>query len=72
MTRRTETGVMMMTTRKFFIGTQLEASLHGRSVIEDATETTMAYVTSSVPEIHAARLKAGAEIGSVKSKNSVI
>jgi hypothetical protein len=40
MTRRTKTGVMMMTIEKAFVGTQPVASLHGRSVAEDAIETT--------------------------------
>jgi hypothetical protein len=69
MTRRTETEVMMMTTGKAFMGTRLAASLHRRSVAEDAIETTATHATSSVTEMHVAELKADAEIGSVKSKN---
>jgi hypothetical protein len=72
MTRRTETGVMMMTTGKVFLGTRPVASLHRRSMAEDTTETTVTYATSSAIEMHAAKLKADSKIGSVKSKNSVI
>jgi hypothetical protein len=72
MTRRTETRVMMMTTGKAFMGTRLAASLHERSTAEDATETTMTYVTSSAPEMHAVESKVGAKIKSVKSKNSAM
>jgi hypothetical protein len=72
MTRRTGTRVMMMTTRKVFVGTRPAASLHWRSAVKDASETTMTYATSSVVEMHAAELKANAEIGRVKSKNNVM
>jgi hypothetical protein len=72
MTKRTETGDTMMTTRKAFRGTQPAASLHRRSAAEDAIETTTTYVTSSTTEIHAADLKTGVEIGSVKGKNSAM
>jgi hypothetical protein len=72
MTRRTETGVMMMTTGKAFMGTRPAASLHWRSVAENAIETTLTYVTSSMIEMHAAELKADAEIEGMKSKNSVM
>jgi hypothetical protein len=63
---------MMMTIRKAFVGTRPKASLHRRSVVEDATETTVTYATSSAPEMHVDELKAGAEIGNVKSKNIVM
>jgi hypothetical protein len=72
MTRRIGTGVMMMTTGRVLVGTQPAASLHRRSVTEDAIETTMTYTTSSVIGMHATELKTGAEIGSVKSKNSAM
>jgi hypothetical protein len=65
MTRRTETGVMMMTTSRVLIGTRPAASLNKRSAAEDATETTMV-------EMHMAKLKTDAEIRSVKSKNSAM
>jgi hypothetical protein len=72
MTRRTETGVMMMTTRKAFVGTRPAASLHRRSTVEDASETTATYATSSAAEMHMTELKANAKIVSVKSKNSAM
>jgi hypothetical protein len=62
MTRRTEIGVMMVTTGKAFMATRPAASLHGRSVAKDATKTTMTNVTSSMPKMHLAGLKADAEI----------
>jgi hypothetical protein len=65
------TGVMTMTTGKVFMGTWPAASLHARSMAKDTAETTMIYMTSSAPEMHAAESKTGTEIGSVKSKNSV-
>jgi hypothetical protein len=70
MTRRTKTGVMMMTTWRVLMGTRLVASLHQMSTAEDATKTIVTYMTSSAVGMHAAELKTGAEIGSVKSKNS--
>jgi hypothetical protein len=72
MTRRTETGVRMMTTEKVFVGTRPAASLHRRSLAKDATETTVTYATSSAVEIYEVKLKAGTEIGSVKSKSSTM
>jgi hypothetical protein len=69
MTRRTETGVMMMTTEKAFLGTHLAASLHKRSAAEDVTEATMTFAMSSTAEMHATELKDDTNIGSVKSKN---
>jgi hypothetical protein len=72
MTRRAETGVMMMTTRKAFVQTLLVASLHGRSTAEDTIEASMTYVMSSAPNMHVAKLKADAEIKSVKSKKSAM
>jgi hypothetical protein len=72
MSRRTETGVMMMTTGKAFIRTRPIASLHERRAAEDAIETTVTYATSFTAEMHAAELKADAEIGSVKSKSSTM
>jgi hypothetical protein len=72
MTRRAEIGVMMMMTEKVFMGTRSVASLHKRSVANDAIETIATYMTSSMVEMHTAKMKAGAEIGSVKSKNSVM
>jgi hypothetical protein len=72
MTRRMETGVMMVTTRRAFVGTRPVASLHKRSTAEDAAETTMIYATSSALEMHAAESKADIEIRSVKSKNNVM
>jgi hypothetical protein len=63
MTRRTECGVMMVTTGRGFVGTQPAASLHGRNMAEDAVETTMAYVMSSVPEMHAAGSKPAPKSG---------
>jgi hypothetical protein len=62
MTRRIVIGVMMVTTRRAFVGTQPVASLHRRSTTEDAAETTVAYVTSSAPEMHTTESKAGAKI----------
>jgi hypothetical protein len=70
MTKRTETGVMMVTTARAFVGTRPAESLHGGTIAEDAAKPIVICVTSSTPEMHAAELKAGAEIGSVKSKNS--
>jgi hypothetical protein len=72
MTRRTETGDTIMTTEKASRGTWLAASLHGRSATEDTTETTVTYVMSSTPKMHTAKSKDNTEIGSVKSKNSVM
>jgi hypothetical protein len=72
MTRRMETGVMMVTTGRAFVGYRLAASLHGRSAVEDAAETTVIHMTSFTAEMHAAEEKADAEIGSVKSKNSAM
>jgi hypothetical protein len=72
MTRRTGTGVTMMTTGRVLVGTWPVASLHRRSAIEDTTETTVTYVTSSATEMHVAELKTGAKIGSMKSKNSAM
>jgi hypothetical protein len=48
MTRRMETRVIMMTTRKAFMGTRPAASLHMRRA-EDAIETTVTYAMSFVP-----------------------
>jgi hypothetical protein len=62
---------MMVTTGRVFVGTRPAASLHAGSVAEDAAETTVIYMTSSMPEMHVAESKAGAEIGSMKNKNSV-
>jgi hypothetical protein len=53
MTRRIETGAMMMTTRRVLMGTRPAASLHQRSITEEATKTTVTYVTSSTAEMHA-------------------
>jgi hypothetical protein len=72
MTRRTEAGVMMMTTERVLMGTRPTASLHRRSVSEDAIETTVTYMTSFVVEMHVAELKIDIETESVKSKNSMI
>jgi hypothetical protein len=72
MSRRTETGIMMMTTGKVFVGTWPVASLHRRSVAEDTTETTVTYTMLSTTQMHATELKVGTEIGSVNSKNSVM
>jgi hypothetical protein len=72
MTRRTETGAMMMTTGRVLTGTRLAASLHRRSAAEDATETTMTYMTSSTIEMHTTELKSGIKIGSVRSKNNAM
>jgi hypothetical protein len=72
MTRRAETGVIIMTTGKVLMGTRLAASLHQRSMAEDATEATVTYVMSSTVEMHVAKLKAGTKIESVKSKNDMI
>jgi hypothetical protein len=47
-------------------------SLHGRSAAKDAIETIATCVTSSALEMHVARLKAGAEIRSMMSKNSAM
>jgi hypothetical protein len=66
------TGDMMMTTRKAFGGTPPAASLHMRSAAEDTTGTTATYATSSAPNMDTAKSKAGTEIGSVKSMNSVM
>jgi hypothetical protein len=72
MTRRTETGVMMMTTEKAFVGTRPTLSLHRRSMAEDTTEATMTYMMSPTPEMHAAESKADAKIRGMKSKNSTM
>jgi hypothetical protein len=72
MTKRMETGVMMMTTGKAFVGTRPAASLHERSVAEDITETIATFTASSVVEMHAAEVKDDTNIGSVKSKNSTM
>jgi hypothetical protein len=53
-------------------GARPAVSLHRRCAVEDTMETTAIYVTSSATEIHVAEFKAGAEIRSVKSKNSVM
>jgi hypothetical protein len=63
---------MMMTTRRVLEGTQPAASLHWRSVAEDTTEIDVTYVTSFTAEMHVAKLKTGATIGSVKRKNNTI
>jgi hypothetical protein len=68
MTRKTEIGVMMMTTGRVLMGTQPVASLNRRSVAEDAIESTTTYVMSSVAEMHVAKFKTG----SMKSKNRVM
>jgi hypothetical protein len=67
-----KTRVMMTTTGKAFLGTRPVASLHRRRTAEDATETTVTNAKSSMPEMHIDESKAGAEISSVKSKNSVM
>jgi hypothetical protein len=72
MTRKTETGVMMMTTGRVLMGTQPVASLNRRSVAEDAIESTTTYAMSSVAEMHVAKFKIDAETGSMKSKNRVM
>jgi hypothetical protein len=72
MTRRMETGDTMMTTGKASRRTWLAASLHMRSAAEDATESTVTYVTSSVPEMHVTESKASAKIGNMKSKNNTM
>jgi hypothetical protein len=64
--------VMMMTIGRVLMGTQPAASLHRRSTTEDATETTMTYMTSSTLEMHAAELKTSAEIESVNRKNNTM
>jgi hypothetical protein len=38
MTKRTETGVMMMSTRRVVVGTRLAASVHQRSAAYDAID----------------------------------
>jgi hypothetical protein len=53
-------------------GARPAASLHRRCAAEDTMETTAIYVTSSATEMHVAEFKAGAEIRSVKSKNSAM
>jgi hypothetical protein len=72
MTKRTKTEVMMMTTGKASMGIQPAASFHGRSMAEDTIETTVTCVMKSMPEMHTAESKAGAKIGSAKSKNSAM
>jgi hypothetical protein len=72
MTWRTEIGVRVVTTRRALMGTRPVASLNRRSMAEDTAETTMIYVMSSTSEMHAAESNAGAEIRSVKSKNSTM
>jgi hypothetical protein len=72
MTRRIETGVMIMTIRRVLVGTWLASSLHQRSTAEDVIETTVTCVTSSTVELHMAELKTSIEIGSEKSKNIVM
>jgi hypothetical protein len=72
MNRRTEIGVMMMTTRKVFVGTRPAASLHRRSTAENAAATIATYVMSSTVEMHAAKMKTDAKIGSMKNKNSMM
>jgi hypothetical protein len=61
---------MTVTTGRVLMGTHPVASLHTRSTTEDIAETIAIYMTSSVPEMHVAKLKVGVEIGRVKSKNS--
>jgi methyl coenzyme M reductase subunit C len=63
---------MMMITKRVLMGTQPAASLHWRSTAEEATKTTVTYVTSSAGGMHTAKLKIGVEIRSVKSKNSAM
>jgi hypothetical protein len=63
---------MMKTTERVLMGTRPAASLHQRGMAEDAMETTVTYMTSSVAEMHMAELKTGAGIGSVKSKNGTM
>jgi hypothetical protein len=58
----------MMTTGFVPMGTRPTSSLHQRGLVE----TTVTYATSSAAEMHAARLKAGAEIRSVMSRNSMM
>jgi hypothetical protein len=72
MTRGTDTRVMMITSKKVFMGTQPVASLHWRSTAKDTTETIVTYTMSSAAEMHTTKLKAGAKIGSVKSKNNAL
>jgi hypothetical protein len=67
MTKRTEKRVKMMTTGRVLVGTRPAASLHQWSAAEDAIEITVSYVMSSLAEMHAAGLKIGAEIVSVKN-----
>jgi hypothetical protein len=62
-TRRTETGVMMMTTSRVLVGTRPVESLHRRSMVEDTTETTATCVMSSAAEMHVAESKIDVEIG---------
>jgi hypothetical protein len=62
----------MITTGKAVVGTRLAASLHWRSVAEDATGITVTYATSSASEMHVAELKADPKIRSMKRKNSVM
>jgi hypothetical protein len=54
------------------VGTRPTTSLHRRSATKDATATTTTYVTSSTAEMHAAELKADAELRSMKSKNNAM
>jgi hypothetical protein len=68
--RRTETGVMMMTTERVHVGTRPTTSLHQRSTAKDTTKIVATCVTSSVVEMHASGLKTSAKIRSVKGKNS--
>jgi hypothetical protein len=62
----------MTITRKAFLGTLPTASLHGRSVAEDITKTTVTYAMSSVPEMHAEESKDDTKIVSVKNKNNTM
>jgi hypothetical protein len=66
------TGVIMVTTENVFMETRPAASLHVRSAADDIARTTVTYTTSSAPEMHTAKLKAGAENGSVRSKNNMM
>jgi hypothetical protein len=72
MTRRTENRAMIITTGKAFMGTRPATSLHQRCAAEDAIETNVTSVTSSVLEMHKIGSKVGAEIGSMKRKNSAM
>jgi hypothetical protein len=72
MSTKTETRLMSLTTDRVLMGTQQAALLHQRSVADGVGETTVTCMASTAVEMHATRLKIGAESESALNRNNMI